>query len=72
MSNSILRIHGVRTRTGLSTSTIYKKISEGNFPKPISLGERAVGWIEKEINVWLQQRIDTSRNLDPGNNADKA
>jgi prophage regulatory protein len=58
---SILRLPSVQKRTGLSRSTIYLRISEGNFPKPISLGGRAVGWIEEEINEWLNQRIKASR-----------
>jgi prophage regulatory protein len=47
---TILRRKQVEARTGLSRSTIYARISEGTFPKPIDLGGgRAVGWIEAEI-----------------------
>lgn len=59
---SILRLPSVQKRTGLSRSTIYLRISEGGFPKPISLGGRAVGWIEEEINEWLNQQIKASRD----------
>lgn len=58
---SILRLPAVQKRTGLSRSSIYQRISEGNFPKSISLGGRAVGWIEEEINEWLNQQIKASR-----------
>jgi prophage regulatory protein len=58
---NILRLPTVKDRTGLSRSTIYLRISEGTFPKSISLGSRAVGWIESEINEWLEQRIESSR-----------
>ncbi|MEJ1381087.1 MAG: AlpA family transcriptional regulator [Candidatus Sedimenticola sp. (ex Thyasira tokunagai)] len=61
MTHSILRLPTVKARTGLSRSTIYLRISEGRFPKPISLGGRAVGWVEAEINDWLNQQIDNSR-----------
>ncbi len=61
MTHKILRLPGVKARTGLSRSTIYLRISEGNFPKPVSLGGRAVGWIEAEVNDWLNQQIETSR-----------
>ena len=61
MTHNILRLPGVKARTGLSRSTIYLRISEGSFPKPVSLGGRAVGWIEAEINDWLNQQIETSR-----------
>ena len=46
MANSILRLPVVKARTGLSRSTIYQRVAEGDFPKPINLGARAVGWLE--------------------------
>ena len=61
MPISILRLPAVKARTGLSRSTIYLRISEGDFPKPISLGGRAVGWVESDIQDWLQQQIDATR-----------
>jgi len=61
MADTILRLPSVRARTGLSRSTIYLRISEDRFPKPISLGGRAVGWIESEIDEWLKEQIETSR-----------
>ena len=61
MATNILRLPTVKARTGLSRSTIYLRISEGRFPRPVSLGSRAVGWIESEINTWLAERIAASR-----------
>lgn len=61
MTHTILRLPAVKARTGLSRSTIYLRISEGSFPKPVSLGGRAVGWVEAEITDWLNQRIEASR-----------
>lgn len=58
---SILRRKQVQTRTGLSRSTIYQRISDGTFPKPVCLGARAVGWIESEIDAWVHERIAASR-----------
>ena len=58
---TILRLPEVKKSTGLSRSSIYLRISEGTFPKPISLGGRAVGWLEAEIQDWLQRRIEASR-----------
>jgi prophage regulatory protein len=61
---TILRRKQVETRTGLSRSTIYSRIAEGNFPRPIDLGGgRAVGWIEAEIDEWLKSRIKESRKI---------
>lgn len=54
---TILRRKQVEARTGLSRSTIYQRISLGEFPAPVSLGARAVGWIESEITDWLANRI---------------
>ena len=61
MTHRILRLPEVMARTGLSRSTIYLRISQGTFPKPVNLGARAVGWIEEEIQEWLQQQIEASR-----------
>jgi prophage regulatory protein len=57
MSNLILRLPVVKDRTGLSRSTIYLRIAKGMFPAPISLGARSVGWVESEVDDWLEQRI---------------
>ena len=57
---SILRRPEVEARTGLSRSTIYLKIAQGSFPKPINLGPRAVGWVAAEIDAWLQQQVSAS------------
>ena len=58
---TILRRKQVEARTGLSRSTIYLRVAEGSFPAPVSLGGRAVGWIEAEVNDWLAKRIEASR-----------
>jgi len=53
----IIRLKEVIGSTGLARSTIYKYIGEGTFPKPVSLGERSVGWIELEVHDWIMARI---------------
>ena len=55
---SILRRKQVEKRTGLSRSTIYLRIQEGTFPRPVSLGPRAVGWLENEIEAWLTSCLE--------------
>ena len=57
----IIRFHQVQARTGLSRSTIYRRLAGGSFPRPLSLGARAVGWIESEVDEWIRQRIAESR-----------
>jgi prophage regulatory protein len=59
---SILRRKQVEKRTGLSRSTIYLRIQEGTFPRPINLGARAVGWLENEIEAWLAARLEIRNN----------
>lgn len=61
MSKSFLRLPEVKKRTGFSRSSIYLKVSKGLFPKPISLAPRTVGWIESEIDEWIEERIEQSR-----------
>jgi prophage regulatory protein len=61
MTHTILRLPGVKASTGLSRSTIYLRISQGKFPKPVKLGRRAVGWVQTEIQEWLQRQIEASR-----------
>ncbi|MCP3680385.1 MAG: AlpA family transcriptional regulator [Gammaproteobacteria bacterium] len=66
MNTSILRMPAVKARTGLSRSTIYQRIADGNFPRPIALGGRAVGWVDSEVNAWLNSQIDQSRDINKG------
>ncbi len=56
-----LRLPEVLERTGLSRSTIYIRVAEGCFPRPVPLGGRAVGWIEAEVEEWVRERIAESR-----------
>ncbi len=56
-----LRLPEVMARTGLSRSTIYVRLDQGRFPRPVSLGGRAVGWIEAELDEWMRERITASR-----------
>ena len=57
MLRKILRLPQVEEATGESRSTIYKRISEGEFPKPVKLGAKAVGWVEDEIAEYNERRI---------------
>ena len=68
---TILRRKQVEARTGLSRSTIYSKLRRNpkrpedydpTFPKPVSLGAKAVGWIEAEVGAWLSAQVAKSRS----------
>ncbi|WP_293332064.1 AlpA family transcriptional regulator [Parvibaculum sp.] len=56
----IFRLPEVRRVTGLSRSTIYSLISDEQFPKPVKLGPRAVGWHSAEIAEWIESRRETA------------
>ena len=60
-SVSMLRRGRVQMRTGFSRSTLYRRVAEGTFPQPVNLGGRTVGWVESEIQDWLERQIAASR-----------
>lgn len=66
MFNKIIRLPEVKSRTGLSRSSIYLRMPKGDFPSSISLGERAVGWLEADIDQWLDERIAASKAANNG------
>jgi prophage regulatory protein len=57
MTHTILRLPDIKTSTGLSRSTIYLRIAQGVFTKPVSLGGRAVGWPSNEVVALNAARI---------------
>jgi len=57
MLHTILRLPSVKSESGQSRSTIYLRISQGLWTKPVSLGPRAVGWPAHEVGVLNAARI---------------
>ena len=55
-STTIMRRRAVELMTGLSRSTIYQQMADEDFPRPLKLGKRAVGWRESDIIQWLDSR----------------
>lgn len=53
-ASRILRLSNVLDRTGLSRSTLYRKIERGTFPKQVQISERCIGWRESDIDQWLR------------------
>lgn len=53
----IIRLKEVMDLTGISRSTIYKYISDNEFPIPVPLGDRCVGWLESEVHGWILARV---------------
>jgi prophage regulatory protein len=49
----IVRLKTVLSRTGLSRSTIYRKIAEGTFPAQLKISANGAGWHESDIDRWI-------------------
>ena len=62
-NTKLIRLPAVIERTGYSRSWIYELIKQKQFPQPIKIGSRAVGFIESEIEEFLQELISKSRAL---------
>ena len=65
---AILRLPDVKRLTGLCRSSIYQMIKDGLSPRPVSLSQRAVGWMAGDIRAWLEAKrhrgcVSDSANL---------
>ncbi len=56
MQDQMLRAPQVMARTGLSRTTIWRRVRAGTFPAPVQLGENSIGWPASEITAWLGER----------------
>ena len=61
MTPQILRLPEVSRQTGLPRSTIYALLAKNEFPLPVKLSQRSVGWVESEIITWIEDRIAATR-----------
>lgn len=52
MVQKFYRRREVEKLTGLPTSTLYQRMAEGSFPKPIELGPHSVAWLESDLSKW--------------------
>ena len=50
----ILRLKAVLDRTGLSRSTLYRKMQAGSFPKQVRIATRCTGWRESAVSAWMK------------------
>ena len=57
MAHTILRLPAVKARTGLSRTAIHIRVINSNFTRPIKIGIRAIGWLESDIDAWINSRI---------------
>lgn len=58
MNNKILRLREVLALIGVSKTTMYRWIGANQFPKPINLSSSSVGWLEADIEDWIQSKIE--------------
>jgi prophage regulatory protein len=56
MTIKIYRLPEVLDLTGLCRSGVYKALTAKDFPEPVKLGKRAVGWLETDLMAWVQSR----------------
>ena len=68
----IIRLKTVLSRTGLSRSTIYRKIAEGTFPAQLKISANGTGWHESDINRWIADPVSWRRIRDAGCNRRRA
>ena len=54
--NGILRRPAVEKMVGLKRTAIYTRLRRGEFPKPVMLGSRAIGWRESDVAAWIASR----------------
>lgn len=57
MPRRILRLPAVLEFSGLSETQIDEQVSRGDFPRPLKIGLRTVGWLESELEEWLNKKI---------------
>ncbi len=57
----IMRLPEVQELTGLKRTTIYEKMKTGEFPVKIALTTRTVGWLQNEIEAWIESKINQAR-----------
>jgi prophage regulatory protein len=53
-NDRILRVKTVLDRTGLSRSTLYRKIQNGTFPRQVQISTRCAGWRESAVKAWMR------------------
>ncbi len=53
----LMRLPTVKGLVGMGRTTIYEKIKEGSFPRPISIGDRSVAWDSEAIDRWIENKI---------------
>jgi prophage regulatory protein len=64
MAKRLLRLPAVLDRTGSNATEIYEQMKSGAFPRSVPIGKRTVGWVEEEVDAWIESRI-AARDVAP-------
>ncbi len=56
-----IRLPDVINRTGISRSTIYRKVHHGDFPAPVQLGQRMIAWSSFQVDEWCKKRLEGAK-----------
>jgi len=56
----LIRLREVRLRVGQGTSTVYRYLAEGKFPRPVEIGGGRVAWLETDVDAWIVDRVEAS------------
>jgi prophage regulatory protein len=59
----IIRLKTVLARTGLSRTTLYRKMGEGTFPRQVKISVHGAGWRESAINRWIADPVSYREEL---------
>lgn len=62
-NNPFLRIKQVQDQTGLARSTIYKLMSEGDFPQPVKITPKSSAWVSNEVDDWKLSRMEDRKTV---------
>lgn len=71
MTHRVLRLPEVIAKTGLGRTTLWQMTKERQFPESISLGAKAMGWIESEIDKWIEDRMAARQVTPDASNASR-
>ena len=72
METQVLKLKDVINQTTLSSSTIYRLVQAGEFPKPIKLAAHASGWLESDIEDWIESRQKARFGQNVGEQGDQS
>ena len=64
MGDRLLRRRQVEKITGMKRSTVYRRMQEGDFPRPVKIGPAAVRWRESEVDAWVESRPKAMGDLE--------